>query len=191
MIYIFEGMDNCLKDTLIQLFRATLLPQTQILKYNSPPEDLSNVELWQKAHFEDMFDLIKTTLDNSSRNLILNRAHLGEYVYSPIYRGYEGTWIFDLEKSFLRSSDFYPSNIKLFVFYDSNNSNLHFREDGKSFSNHNDENLDKERERFLKAFEKSMIPDKRLFNLSDYPSDLENESGRVNTKSVLKLLVAG
>lgn len=182
-------MDNCLKDTFIQLFRATLLPETQILKYNSPPDGVSNVELWQKAHFEDMFDLIKTTLDNGSRNLILNRAHLGEYVYSPIYRGYEGNWVFDLEKSFLNSSDFYQSNVKLFVFYDSNNSNLHFREDGKSFSNHNDENLDKERNRFLKAYEKSMITDKRLFDLSDYPSHLKDKSGHVDTKSVLKLLV--
>lgn len=101
MIYIFEGMDNCLKDTLIQLFRSTLPPQTQILKYNSPPRGISNVELWQKAHFEDMFELLKTSLNNSQRNLILNRAHLGEYVYSPIYWGYEGDWIFDLEKLFL------------------------------------------------------------------------------------------
>jgi len=64
MVYIFEGMDNCLKDTLIQLFRATLSPQTQILKYNSPPKCIASVELWQKAHFEDMFDLIKTNLAN-------------------------------------------------------------------------------------------------------------------------------
>lgn len=189
MVYIFEGMDNCLKDTLIQLFRATLSPQTQILKYNSPPKGVANVELWQKAHFEDMFDLIKANIDSSSRNLILNRAHLGEYVYSPIYRGYEGNWIFDLEKSFLRSSDFYHSNIKLFVFYDSNNSNLHFREDGNSLSNNDNENLDKERGRFLQAFEKSMISNKRIFDLSDYPDDSKDEKNQVNVKSILKLLL--
>lgn len=189
MVYIFEGMDNCLKDTLIQLFRATLSPQTQILKYNSPPKGVANVELWQKAHFEDMFDLIKANLDSGSRNLILNRAHLGEYVYSPIYRGYEGNWIFDLEKAFLRSSDFYYSNIKLFVFYDSNNSNLHFREDGNSLSNNNNENLDKERGRFLQAFEKSIIPNKRIFDLSDYPGDSKDEKNQVDVKSILKLLL--
>lgn len=182
-------MDNCLKDTLIQLFRATLSPQTQILKYNSPPYGVSNVELWQKAHFEDMFDLIKTNLDNGSRNLILNRAHLGEYVYSPIYRGYEGDWIFDLEKSFLHSSDFYQSSIRLFVFYDSDNSNLHFREDGKSFSDNNNENLDKERGRFLQAFEKSMIPRKSIFDLSNYPDYSKDENNRVDVKSILKLLL--
>ena len=189
MVYIFEGMDNCLKDTLIQLFRATLSPQTQILKYNSPPDGVSNIELWQKAHFEDMFDLIKTNLDNGSRNLILNRAHLGEYVYSPIYRGYEGDWIFDLEKSFLGSSDFYQSQIKLFVFYDSNNYNLHLREDGRSFSSNNNENLDKERGRFLQAFQKSMIPNKSIFDLSDYPDASKDEQNRVDVQSILKLLL--
>lgn len=190
MVYIFEGMDNCLKDTLIQLFRATLSPQTQILKYNSPPKGIANVELWQKAHFQDMFDLIKINLDNnSSRNLILNRAHLGEYVYSPIYRGYEGDWIFDLEKTFLHGSDLYKSNVQLFVFYDSNNCNLRLREDGKSFSNNNDENLDKERLKFLQAFEKSMIPNKRIFDLSNYPDDSKDKKNQVDVKSILKMLL--
>jgi thymidylate kinase len=189
MIYIFEGMDNCLKDTLIQLFRSKLSPQTQILKYNSPPAGISDVELWQKAHFEDMFELMKTNLNNSSRNLILNRAHLGEYVYSPIYRGYEGEWIFDLEKSFLHSSNLYQSSIKLFVFYDSDNSKLLFREDGNSFSNNNHENFDKERKRFIKAFEKSMILNKRMFDLSDYPSDSNSKTNHVDVKTIINLLL--
>lgn len=94
MVYIFEGMDNCLKDTLIQLFRSNLSPQTQVLKYSSPPKGVLNPEQWQKAHFTDMFDLLKTNLEGGSRNLILNRAHLGEYVYSPIYRGYEAVTVF-------------------------------------------------------------------------------------------------
>lgn len=188
MIYIFEGMDNCLKDTLIQLFRFTLPPQTQILKYNSPPHGISNVEMWQKAHFEDMFELIKTSLNNSSRNLILNRAHLGEYVYSPIYRGYEGDWIFDLEKSFLASSGIYQADIKLFVFYDSDNSKLCTREDGKSFNGSDFENMNKERGRFLKAFEKSLITHKKLFDLSDYLGNFKDEPSRINVEAILSLL---
>jgi len=186
MIYIFEGMDNCLKDTLIQLFRYTLPPQTQILKYNSPPAGISNVEHWQQAHFKDMFELLEINLNNSSRNLILNRAHLGEYVYSPIYRGYEGEWIFDLEKNFFDSSDFYQSNIKLFVFYDSDNSKLRMREDGNSFSVNDDENLNKERSRFLKSFQKSMISHKKLFDLSDY---YKNATNRVDVDVILRLIL--
>lgn len=189
MIYIFEGMDNCLKDTLIQLFRSTLPPQTQILKYNSPPARVSNVELWQKAHFEDMFDLLKINLNHSSRNLILNRAHLGEYVYSPIYRGYEGEWIFDLEKSFFDSSNFPQSNIKLFVFYDSDNSKLRMREDGNSFSDNDDGNINTERIRFLNAFQKSLISRKKLFDLSDYISDFKNDPNRIDVELILRSLL--
>jgi hypothetical protein len=127
-------------------------------------------------------------LEGGSRNLILNRAHLGEYVYSPIYRGYEGDWIFDLEKAFLRDCTFDKGNIKLFVFYDSDNLKLNVREDGNSLSDKKDENFDKERARFLEAFEKSSIANKQLFDLSDYTSKV-GEPNRVDTDAILKLLL--
>lgn len=41
MIYIIEGMDNCLKDTFIQKLRGYLSPETQVLKYSSPPRKTS------------------------------------------------------------------------------------------------------------------------------------------------------
>jgi thymidylate kinase len=118
----------------------------------------------------------------------LNRAHLGEYVYSPLYRGYEGDWIFELEKSFFGGSDIYQPRIKLFVFYDSENSRLRMREDGKSFSDNDFENMNKERDRFLKAFEESMILHKKLFNLSDYLGDFKDEPSRINVEVILSLL---
>lgn len=188
MIYIFEGMDNCLKDTMIQLVRAHLSPETQILKFSSPPSAISMPEDWQKAHFQDMFNLIEMSLANSPRNMILNRAHLGEYVYSPIYRGYEGNWIFDLEESFLNASDEHESRIRLFVLYDSNNYQLSNREDGKSLSNTNHAKMNLERERFKLAFEKSKIPFKRLFNLSDYRTE-KNLSGRVDLNLLLSSML--
>ena len=33
-------------------------------------------------------------------NIICNRAHLGECVYAPIYRGYWGEYVFDIENKF-------------------------------------------------------------------------------------------
>ena len=105
MIFMFEGMDNCLKDTLIKLLRGHISPESQVLKYSSPPKNITGAEAYQKNHFADMFDLLALSLKRSKRNLILNRAHLGEFVYSPIYRGYEAHWIFDLEKEYLKDSD--------------------------------------------------------------------------------------
>ena len=189
MIYIFEGMDNCLKDTLIQLLRSHLSPQTQVLKFSNPPKYIYTPEDWQKAHFKDMFDLISLSLSNSSRNIILNRAHLGEYVYSPIYRGYEGDWIFDLEESFFNESKDYLKKLKLFVLYDSDNSQLQAREDGKSLSESDFQKINLERKKFIKAFEKSKIPNKKIFDLSDYVIDGNNKQRQIDTQFILKLML--
>lgn len=182
-------MDNCLKDTLIQMLRSHLSPQTQVLKFSNPPKYIYTPEDWQKAHFKDMFDLISLSLSNSSRNIILNRAHLGEYVYSPIYRGYDGDWIFDLEESFFNGSKDYLRKLKLFVLYDSDNSQLKAREDGKSLSESDFQKMDLERKKFIKAFEKSKIPNKKIFNLSDYVVDGNNKQRQIDTQLMLKLML--
>lgn len=189
MVYIFEGMDNCLKDTLIQLLRAYLPPQTQVFKFSNPPSAINLAEEWQKAHFKDMFDLIDLSLANSTRNLILNRAHLGEFVYSPIYRGYEGDWIFDLEESFLKASCEHVNKVKLFVLYDSDNHQLSNREDGKSLSKKDNVKMNLERERFILAFEKSKISCKKIFDLSDYRLLGINSPERVNVNLLLNLML--
>lgn len=189
MIYIFEGMDNCLKDTLIQAIRSYLPPQTQVIKFSNPPKNIDTPENWQKVHFKDMFDLIALSLANGPRNMILNRAHLGEYVYSPIYRGYEGDWIFDLEESFLNASNSHIKKLKLFVLYDSDNFQLNSREDGKSLSKSVHLKMDLERKKFLKAFEKSKIPSKKIFDLSDYLLDGTDKPRQVDVNLILKLML--
>jgi len=135
-----------------------------------------------------MFDLITLNLVNSTRNIILNRSHLGEYVYSPIYRGYEGKWIFDLEESFLNSCYEHFKKIKLFVLYDSNNLQLNAREDGKSLSKSDNQKMSFERERFIKAYEKSKIPCKRIFDISNYPLN-KGDKPRQITNLIIKLML--
>jgi len=189
MIYIFEGMDNCLKDTLIQLLRSHLKPQTQILKFSNPPKNIESPENWQKEHFKDMFKIMELNLNCGTRNLILNRAHLGEFVYSPIYRGYKGDWVFDLEKLFLCASNEYAKKVKLFVLIDSDNSQLNLREDGKSLSKKNNLKLNQERSKFLEAFEKSEIPNKSLFDLSNYYLKNTNNYYEINVSSILKKML--
>jgi hypothetical protein len=189
MIYIFEGMDNCLKDTLIQLLRSSLSPQTQILKFSNPPKNIDSPEDWQKAHFKDMFDFLESNIANNFRNLILNRAHLGEYVYAPIYRGYEGNWIFDLEEAFLKTCHKNIKKLKLFVLYDSDNDQLILREDDKSLSNRDIQKMDIERERFIKAFEKSNFTCKRIFDISNYTLDSVNKKRQIDVNWILKLML--
>lgn len=182
-------MDNCLKDTLIQRIRTHLSPKTQVLKFSNPPKLIKEPEEFQKIHFQDMFDLIELTLSHGSRNLILNRAHLGEYVYSPIYRGYDGSWIFDMEESFLNNTEKYGDKIRLFLLYDSDNEQLGYREDGKSFSKLNNKRLDFERKRFKLAFEECKIPKKFKFDLSNYTQKNHQLAGEIDVDSILNQML--
>ena len=184
-------MDNCLKDTHIQLLRGQLSPETQVLKFSNPPRSYKDSESYQMSHFTDMFSLLSLNLNNSNRNLILNRAHLGEFVYSPIYRGYEAEWIFDLEAEFLDSINNNQSMIKLILLYDSSNDQLLSREDGKSFSESDQNKLDNERMRFLEAFKRSLFKNKCKIDLSDYSKNRESiGSGRlIDTRKTLDVIL--
>jgi hypothetical protein len=182
-IFIFEGMDNCLKDTLIKDLRATLSSDTHVLKYSNPP-NVPNAEKYQREHFADMFNLIASTLSSSSRNLILNRSHLGEYIYAPIYRHYRGDWIFDLEKKFVLSSQLHDDLCLLILLFDSNNENLKLREDGESLSNAEESKLNDERSKFLLAFEKSHFSNKIKFDLSQYVLT-DRPGGEIDIHSIL------
>ena len=51
--------------------------------------------------YDDMFKLMINSKDKDI-NLIFNRSHLGETVYSPLYRGYSGDYIFDIEKKYTK-----------------------------------------------------------------------------------------
>lgn len=189
MIFIFEGMDNCLKDTLIQELRHTLSPETQVLKFSNPPKNLQDPESYQRRHFRDMFNLLELNLVNSDRNIILNRAHLGEYVYSPIYRGYKAEWIFDLEREFLRNSK-HSSLTILILLYDSNNEQLILREDGHSLSRSESEKLSAERESFIEAFNKSLFPLKIEFDLSKFYLEGLEQKKNVNTKLIFEKIIS-
>lgn len=187
MIVVFEGMDNCLKDTLIQSLRGFLAPATQVLKFSGPPREQPNQREFQLLHFSDMFELLLLSLSNGQRNFILNRAHLGEYVYSPIYRHYEAEWIFNLEEKFLIESE-KISKTFLILLYDSDNDELRRREDGKSLSKKADKFYDLEREKFIEAYNKSRIGAKIKFDLSDYryPSDKKQFGGKtINSDLIL------
>lgn len=166
MIYAIEGMDNCLKDTIIYELRSILPPATQVLKFSNPPKGVHAKE-YQMKHFQDMFDLMESTLAVNKRHLILNRSHLGEFVYAPIYRKYDADWIFEMEKAFLAKKN-HSEQSALLLFYDSSNQKLKLREDGKSFSELDDAKMNNERERFLQAFDKSHFEHKMKFDLLSY-----------------------
>ena len=164
-IIILEGPDRCGKSTQIKMLMKNLINEpTHVIHYSSIP-GLSKEECinFSKILYDDMFQL-SYDAHSHNRNLIFDRAHLGEYVYGPIYRGYSGDYIFDIEEKWKKNS--FWDSLYLFVFIDKP-ENLISREDGLSFS----VELEKKKQEinnFKEAFDKSKIKKKFLLNIQGF-----------------------
>jgi thymidylate kinase len=156
MIIVCEGQDNTGKSTLIRYLQDRLYATGDIpvhcLHYSNIRT--AKTKMFQKSysHYKGGFDLIRESLNN--RHLIFDRFHLGEYVYSEKYRGYDGSYVFDLEKNY----ENFLNQVYLVVLTDSP-ENLIRRDDGLSLSNKR-EDIIYERERFIDAYNKSIIKNK-------------------------------
>ncbi len=121
-----------------------------------------DIKLASQIRYREMFRLM-SVLPNENV-LIFDRAHLGETVYSPIYRKYSGDFVFDYEKDYVNHNN--PVT-KLIVFTDTPEAVIERdkkRGDGLSFS------LDVEKKReeiaaFERAYEMSSL-DKKLIHLN-------------------------
>ncbi len=159
---IVEGLDRCGKDTQIGLLSKYFYTQhnkiTQVFHYSKLPFDtVEQHQSYSHDLYKDMFDMM---IDNPSsyRNLIFNRAHLGEAVYAPLYRNYSGDYVFDIEKNYINELE----NLYMIVLV--NDADILFsRDDGHGFSK-NSHDIDKEKQRFERAFELSNIRKKILIN---------------------------
>lgn len=100
-------------------------------------------------------------LKYNNYNFILDRSYLGEFIYSPLYRGYDADYVFDYEKELLPKID----NIVLIMLTDDIENCLK-RDDGKSHSI-NKEMKEKEAERFNIAFDRSCIRHKKKINIKN------------------------
>jgi thymidylate kinase len=165
-IYIFEGPDRTGKSTQIKKIYKYLSDSVEPYR---PTFILHCSAIIKKKNAELFYsDLFKRTLSQGlgdNINFILDRSWIGEYIYSPLYRGYEGSYVFSLENS-------YPQTIKnccLFMFKDSV-MNLISRDDGESFSN-SMINRQIESEMFENAFFKTNIKDKHLIDIQNKSID--------------------
>jgi thymidylate kinase len=159
MIIIVEGPDRVGKDTQINKIKRYLEERNDlvhVMHYSSIKG--TDIENRSKLYYDQMFEICNQA-NKINVNLILNRAHLGETVYSPIYRNYNADWIFDLEKSYIKQYDY-----RLIVFI-ADPEDLIKREDGLSFSNELTKKRD-EIERFTKAYHQSNIKNKMLINIT-------------------------
>lgn len=164
MNVIIEGVDATGKSTQIQLIenelekrgKAVHIVHYSNIKYTKNNSKIKNASM---IRYREMFNLMKKTDDLNV--IIFDRAHIGESIYSPIYRNYSGDFVFDFEKNFVNSS--HPET-KLILFTDTVENVItrdKTRGDGRSFTL-DPEKKAKELKAFDEAFSRSCLDKKRI-----------------------------
>lgn len=169
--YIIEGLDRLGKSTLIE----GLLHEDgfrQVIHYSKPKkltyyedmvkalEEESNYTsdyMYQHDSFIAMFEML-----GSNAPLILDRAHLGEAVYAPLYRGYDGNYVFELEQEH-DVAEF--GHVRMILLTEDFATSKHFVDDGESLGDESARK--KEQDMFINAFNISAFPDKKIICVTD------------------------
>lgn len=179
-ILAIEGIDRIGKSTLIKnilnkhgYYEVIHFKQPKELAFYAeaaraqvdPRERISQVPqaaraswLYQVASFKN--SLFLTSAPNAK--LIFDRWYLGEAVYAPLYRGYSGDYVFELELGFGLDERHDIGLILLTVDFDRAN---HLVEDGHSLGGL--ERRQEEQALFIEAFNSSCLPCKRLVCVTD------------------------
>jgi thymidylate kinase len=175
-IIIIEGLDRLGKSTLIN----NILDEYgfyHYIHYEKPKKlavyqrtSINPLYAYQNESFDAGFRLIENAAASATPSkIIFDRFHLGEYVYSPLYRGYAGEYVFEQEKRCLKYVGGKTDLIKMILL---TSSNFEFMEDdGLSFDPTNKE---KEQNLFIEAFNKSAIHDKRIIDVHNGNGGFKN-----------------
>lgn len=167
---IIEGTDRVGKSTLINNIKQHFNQYTlHALHYSNVKQETKEaVQTYSTKMYTEMFDIMEHLTTINMCGVICDRSHLGECVYGPMYRGYSGEYILDIEKKF---NYFHPvwDNLFLFTLYDSP-ERLIERDDGLSFST---DLVKKQTEidGFLKAHDLSLIKHKKLINIEHHNAE--------------------
>ena len=165
-IIILEGPDNTGKDTQQKLIIKNLYKEQglvfQTFHFSNCPFDTNKEHInYSTKMYDDMFKTI-CLYNQNNISAIFNRSHLGEAVYSPLYRKYDGNYIFNIENKYFEENQL--NSVYLIVFV--GNKDIIFSRDDK-LSFYKDANgVQKEKEYFEKAFEKSKIPNKLKIDIT-------------------------
>ena len=169
-IYAIEGIDRLGKSTLIEGL-LDRLGYYQIIHFSKPKKlsaysDTSPVDgvpstSLQIYHYQQESFRNSMILARGGGRLIFDRWHLGEAVYAPLYRLYSGDFVFDYEHNHHLDT----VDIRLILLTEDFGVSRHFQDDGLSLGTHNDR--EEEQNRFIHAFNRSIIRDKRIVCVTD------------------------
>jgi len=158
---IIDGVDRIGKSNLITALKQRMGFFQEI--HYKKPEQLASyqgfqpLQRYQFESFTTMFHLLTV-----NRPLILNRSHLGEYVYSSRYRGYDGSYVFNLEQKLVDQGLTFNETTLVVLLHTSNFNFI--TDDGKSFDVSQRE---EEQHDFHHAFTRSIITHKVDLDVHD------------------------
>jgi thymidylate kinase len=170
-VFAIEGVDRTGKSTLINNILHKF-GYYQVIHFSTPRsleiyEDASHVNGVPKNatpyyHFQAESFRNSMVMAKSGARLIFDRWHLGEAVYASMYRGYDGNYVFDIEKSANMEQ---CNTARLILLVEDFDNSCHFVDDGLSLGSI--DNRREEQNRFLAAFDNSIIQDKRIICVTD------------------------
>lgn len=170
-VFGVEGLDRLGKSTLIDGIRNRL-GYYEVIHFSKPqkleayrgalPVAGVPTESLQAYHYQHEGFHSSMLLAKSGARLIFDRWHLGEAVYAPLYRGYSGNYVFDLEEQ----HDLHLARgVRLILLTEDFDLARHFVDDGESLGPI--EKREEEQDRFIAAFHRSSIVDKRVICVTD------------------------
>lgn len=176
-VYLIEGLDRLGKSTLIdgiqnkygfyqvihyekpKLLDAYKNQQHKLLIHPPLKEEAIKqraLEEYQYNSFRVMFGMVRSAWSHGTK-FIMDRAHLGEMVYAPLYRKYDGDYVFDLEREY---DMHHCHHAKLILLTEDFEKSKHFQDDGQSLGP--ESARAKEQELFLSAFGRSSFLHKQI-----------------------------
>jgi hypothetical protein len=120
-----------------------------------PEEDIAR-RLYQEDTNRNMFELMETEVP-----IIFDRTHLGEMVYAPLYRKYDGGYIYDIEEQFIKSKPFTAEDSVRLILLTTSNFDM-LVDDGLSFDPSKKE---EEQNLFIEAFNRSKLTNKVIVDV--------------------------
>ena len=163
---ILEGPDRCGKDTQQNLIVKNISHRVfHKLHYSALPfQDKEKHIMYSTKLYDEMFKNM-SALSTYNINAIFNRSYLSESVYAPLYRNYNGDYVFDIEKKHRNLLD------KIYLITMINQpETLNNRDDGNSQSN-NIEDITAEIDGFVRSHHKSLIKNKLLLDTKNMKAD--------------------
>jgi hypothetical protein len=162
--FLLEGIDRVGKDTLIDGLQNRW-GYFQVLHFVKPKRldcYLNGIKSPDRQYQEESFRNLFRLLGAPGARIICNRTHLGEFVYAPLYRGYSGEYVFDVEEE-CAAHELHDARLILLI--EDFQKSRHFVDDGQSLGK--PDKRKSEQEGLIAAFERSRVTDKRTICVTD------------------------